>query len=34
MDIETGVEAFSDVEAVMVFLAMLVLTGPQTRELK
>lgn len=34
MDIETGVEAFSDVEAVMVFLTMLVLTGPQTRSIK
>ena len=34
MDIETGVEAFSDVEAVMIFLTMLVLTGPQTREIK
>lgn len=33
MDIETGVEAFSDVEAVMIFLTMLVLTGPQTRSI-
>jgi hypothetical protein len=34
MDIETGVEAFSDVEAVLIFLTMLVLTGPQSREIK
>ena len=34
MDIETGIEAFSDVEAVMIFLTMLVLTGPQSRSIK
>lgn len=33
LDIETGVEAFSDVEAVMIFLTMLVLTGPHYREI-
>jgi len=34
LDVETGVEAFSDVEAVLIFLTMLVLTGPQSREVK
>ena len=34
LDIETGVEAFSDVEAVMIFLTMLVLTGPHYREIE
>lgn len=33
LDVETGVEAFSDVEAVLIFLTMLVLTGPQSREI-
>lgn len=34
LDFETGIEAFSDVEAVLIFLTMLVLTGPQTRSIK
>jgi hypothetical protein len=34
MDFETGVEAISDVEAVLAFAAMLFLTGPQSRTLK
>lgn len=34
LDVETGVEAFSDVEAVLIFLTMLVLTGPQSREIR
>lgn len=34
LDVETGIEAFSDVEAVLVFLTMLVLTGPQSREIR
>jgi len=34
LDVETGVEAFSDVEAVLIFLTMLVLTGPQSREIQ
>lgn len=33
LDVETGIEAFSDVEAVLIFLTMLVLTGPQSREI-
>jgi len=34
LDFETGVEAISDVEAVLAFAAMLFLTGPQSRTLK
>jgi hypothetical protein len=34
MDFETGVEAISDVEAVLAFAAMLFLTGPQSRTVK
>eukprot|EP00889_Picochlorum_renovo_P008605 jgi/Picre1/35635/NNA_003096.t1 len=34
LDVETGIEAFSDVEAVLVFLTMLVLTGPQSRQIR
>lgn len=34
MDVETGIEALSDVEAVLAFAAMLFLTGPQSRTLK
>ncbi len=34
LDVETGIEAFSDVEAVLVFLTMLVLTGPQSRQIQ
>jgi hypothetical protein len=34
LDFETGVEAISDVEAVLAFATMLFLTGPQSRTLK
>jgi len=34
LDIETGIEALSDIEAVLCFMLMLILTGPQTRTIK
>ena len=33
LDVETGVEAVTDIEAVVVFLTMLILVGPQSRKL-
>lgn len=34
LDVETGIETLSDIEAVLAFMVMLILTGPQTRTLK